>query len=93
VLLSRDDEDVEDDPEGAAQLNELYDNMPIYTRFGHLFEYEGNYHSYVLAQILSQHLFYEKPRGLSAVKAAGLSKKMRDIYSKGGGFDYNALLR
>ena len=30
-------------------INEQYKDMPIISRFNHIFDYEGNYHSYVVA--------------------------------------------
>ena len=70
-----------------------YSNMPIYSRFNHLFEYEGNYHSYVIAQILSQDLYQENEPHLHSDPSQGLSPKMKDIYTKGGAFDYQSLIR
>ena len=85
-------------PATPKDLLELYQNMPIHSRFNHIFDYEGNYYSYVIAQILSQHLYdkneQERRRSGSRIGGGcGVSEEIRDIYSKGGAIDYNALFR
>ena len=41
-----------------TQVNALYRDNYLFTRFEHLFDYEGQYHSYIVARILATDLFF-----------------------------------
>jgi hypothetical protein len=57
-----------------------YINNHIFSRFEHLFDYEGCYHSYLMAKVFSEHIYSED--------AGAVNGNTRKIFEKGGSYDY-----
>ena len=56
---------------------DIYKSNFILTRFEHLFDYEAQYHSYLVAKILANYL-YHSPQKTS----------YKQLFTQGGAFDY-----
>lgn len=66
---------------------DLYKHNYIFTRFDHLFDYEAGYHSYLIAKICSEDLYNNHVKGTQR-QSGNLPKKIDELFSQGGAFDY-----
>ena len=67
---------------------DMYKGLVPLTRNMHLFEYEGSFHSYLLAATMTPHLHAVNKKDLMLRPGTGISPRVMKLFTKSSVFDY-----